>query len=54
MTTQRKTPIIKRILFLVIALSAITADASVIPVGPGAFPAPSTLITFTGLPDGTE
>ena len=53
MNAQRKTIVLKLILLL-IALSAITADASVISVGPGAFPATSTLITFTGLPDGTE
>src|ERR687892_2626113 len=53
MNAQRKTISLKLILFL-IALSATTADASVISVGPGAFPATSTLITFTGLPDGTE
>ena len=41
-------------LILLIAASAIAADASVISVAPGAFPASSTLITFTGLPDGTE
>lgn len=53
MNAQRKTISLKLILLL-IALSAITADASVISVGPGAFPATSTLIPFTGLSDGTE
>ncbi len=31
-----------------------TAHAAVITIGPGAFPAASTLITLTGVPDGTE
>ena len=40
--------------FLGTALSTSVAKATVVGVGPGAFPAGSTLITFTGLPDGTE
>ena len=39
---------------LFLALSAIKAEASVIAVGPGAFPSGSTLITFADLADGTE
>jgi hypothetical protein len=54
MNAQPKTSARKLTVFFVIALSAVTADASVIAVGPGAFPALSTLITFNGLPDGTE
>jgi hypothetical protein len=54
MNAQRKTSAFWLILFSIIALSAITADASVIPVGAGAFPPTATLITFTGLLDGTE
>lgn len=42
------------ILVLAMALSVTAAEATVIPVGLGAFPATSTLITFTGLPDFTE
>jgi len=53
MNARRKTSALK-LICLVIALSATTADASVIAVGPGAFPGTSTLLTFTGLPDGTE
>jgi hypothetical protein len=53
MNVQRKT-IMLTLILLFIAVSAINVDASVIPVGPGAFPATSALITFTGLPDGTE
>ncbi len=41
-------------MFLGIALSTSIAKASVISVGPGAFPAGTTPITFTGLPTGTE
>jgi hypothetical protein len=40
--------------FLGMALSTSVARASVVGVGPGAFPAGSTLITFTGLASGTE
>ena len=54
MKAQRRTPHFKVILLLATALSAVTADASVTAVGPGAFGATSTLITFTGLLDGTE
>jgi hypothetical protein len=54
MNAQRKTSAFKLILFSIIALSAITADASVIPLGPVAFPPTSTLITFTGLANNTE
>jgi hypothetical protein len=39
---------------LLLAVSASSASASVIAVGPAAFPTSSALITFTGLPDGTE
>src|SRR5204862_3157604 len=41
-------------LFLGSALSMSNARASVIAVGPGAFPAASTLIDFAGLSDGIE
>ncbi len=41
-------------LFLGIALSTSIAKASVVTVGPGAFGAGSTLVTFAGLADGTE
>ena len=41
-------------LFLGTALLTPTAHAAVIAVGPGAFPASSSLITFTGLAFGTE
>jgi len=41
-------------LFLGIALSTSTAKADVVSVGPGAFGVGSTLITFTGIADGTE
>jgi hypothetical protein len=54
MNVQRKTSAFKLILFLAVTLTPISVDASVIAVGPGAFPAGSTLITLTGLPDGTE
>jgi len=37
-----------------IAFAVITASASVISVGPGAFPVSATPITFNGLADGTE
>jgi len=42
------------IVIVAVSLSAITATAGVIPIGPGAFPPSSTLVTFTGLPDFTE
>jgi hypothetical protein len=54
MFTQQKGYSRQLVTFLCTALAAITADASVISVGPGAFPASSTLITFTGLANGTE
>jgi hypothetical protein len=41
-------------LILLLAVAAMTANASVIPIGAGAFPGDSTLVTFTGLSDGTE
>ena len=41
-------------LFLALAFSTFTAKADVVRVGPGAFGAGSTLITFNGLADGTE
>jgi len=40
--------------FLGVALSTSLAKADVISVGPGAFPAGTTPITFTGLAEGTE
>ncbi|MFN0104926.1 MAG: PEP-CTERM sorting domain-containing protein [Bryobacteraceae bacterium] len=54
MNSRRRTCAVELFVFLSIALSEFRADASVIAVGPGAFPAGSTLITFTGLADGTE
>jgi hypothetical protein len=54
MNSQRRTCPVGLVAFVAIALSAFTAGASVIAVGPGAFPSGSTLITFAGLPDGTE
>jgi PEP-CTERM motif len=53
-TARRMKLIMVLSLFLGTALSASTAQADVISVGPGAFPPGSTLITFTGLADGTE
>ena len=41
-------------LFLAAALSVSNVQASVIAVGPGAFPASATAITFMGLADGLE
>jgi len=41
-------------LFLGIALWTSSARADVVAIGPGAFPPGSTLITFTGLANGTE
>jgi PEP-CTERM motif len=41
-------------LVLGVMLPTPSALASVIPVGPAVFPTGSTLLTFTGLPDGTE
>jgi len=55
MTTSKTAKIIIALsLFLGIALSASTAKASVVTVGPGAFGSGATLITFDGLADGTE
>jgi hypothetical protein len=55
MSTSKRAKIFMALsLFLGIALSVSTAKAGVVAVGPGAFGAGSTLITFTGLPDGTE
>ena len=54
MNTQRKKSAFKLIVILVIALSAVTADASVIAVLPGAFPGSTIPVTFTGLATGTE
>jgi PEP-CTERM motif len=41
-------------LFFIAALAPSTARADVFSIGPGDFPGGSTLITFTGIPDGTE
>jgi PEP-CTERM motif len=41
-------------LFFAAALSPSTVRADVFSIGPGDFPGGSTLITFTGIPDGTE
>lgn len=54
MNALRKTILKKAIFVSVMTLSAIVADASVIPVGEGAFPGTSTPITFAGLANGTE
>ena len=53
-TASRRKLVIVLSVFLGTALSTSIAKASVVGVGPGAFPAGSTLITFTGLPSGTE
>lgn len=55
MSTSKCTKLLMTLsLFLGIAFSTSTARADVFGVGPGAFGAGSTLITFTGLADGTE
>ena len=53
-TASRMKLIMVLSVFLGMALSTSVARASVVGVGPGAFPAGSTLITFTGLASGTE
>ena len=52
--TRQAKLVIALSLFLGTALWTSTAQASVVGIGPGAFPPGSTLITFAGLPDGTE
>jgi hypothetical protein len=54
MHAQGKTFASTLIVIVAVTLTAITATAGVIPIGLGAFPASSTLVTFTGLPDGAE
>jgi hypothetical protein len=54
MTNAHRKTIVLKLTLLLIALSASTVDASVIQVGPSAFVESSTLITFTGVLDGTE
>lgn len=53
-TANRMKLVVVLSVFLGIALSTSIAKADVISVGPGAFPAGTTPITFTGLATGTE
>ena len=53
-TANRMKLVVVLSVFLGVALSTSMAKADVISVGPGAFPAGTTPITFTGLADGTE
>ena len=53
-TAKRTKLMVGLFVFLGMVLSASVARADVISVGPGAFPAGTTPITFTGLADGTE
>jgi hypothetical protein len=54
MYAQQKNHTLTLVTLLGTVVSAITADASVISVGPGAFPASAAPITFSGLATGTE
>lgn len=54
MYTQQKPFASMLLIVMAMALCSVTATASVVPIGPGAFPAGSTLISFDGLLDGTE
>lgn len=54
MHRRRRKSVLALSLFLGAALSMSTTQAGVITVGQGAFPASSTLLTFTGLAAGTE
>jgi hypothetical protein len=54
MHRRRRKSVLALSLFLGAALSMSTTQAGVITVGPGAFPASSTLLEFTGLASGTE
>jgi PEP-CTERM motif len=53
-TANRMKLVVVLSVFLGVALSTSIAKADVISVGPGAFPAGTTPITFTGLATGTE